>query len=319
MATFRRRGERWFAEVCVNGKRRGKTFITKKEANEWARLAEIHLVDATEHTLREAARKFKAEIAAQTKAAQNSAQMAVRAADMLPDKPLSDFTRGDFSKWKNARLEAVSDSTVRREMVALKAVLRAAVEEWGWLNTNPIVGIKSPPEHEARQRGVAQHEIDAIVNALGYVEGVRPWLKKQQVAICFLLGIETAMRAGEMVSLTWDQVFIDEKYVQLNKTKNGDRRQVPLSSRAIELFGLLEGSGKVFDLTEATRDTIFRKGRDKTEYKDVHFHDSRAEGITRLSKKLDVLELAKAIGHRDLKSLMHYYAASVSDLASKLD
>jgi hypothetical protein len=50
----------------------------------------------------------------------------------------------------------------------------------------------------------------------------------------------------------------------------------------------------------------------------VHFHDSRAEAIWRLSKKLDILQLARIIGHRDLKSLMIYYHEPASEIARQL-
>ena len=52
---------------------------------------------------------------------------------------------------------------------------------------------------------------------------------------------------------------------------------------------------------------------------DLHFHDSRGEAIWRLSRVLSVLELADQVGHRDLKSLMHYYRDSATERARKLD
>jgi hypothetical protein len=52
---------------------------------------------------------------------------------------------------------------------------------------------------------------------------------------------------------------------------------------------------------------------------DLHYHDSRAEAIWRLSKKLDVMELARVIGHRDLRSLLLYYQADADELADRLD
>lgn len=48
------------------------------------------------------------------------------------------------------------------------------------------------------------------------------------------------------------------------------------------------------------------------------FRDSRAEAIWRLSKKLDVMELARMIGHRDLKSLLIYYQTTAAELADRL-
>lgn len=52
------------------------------------------------------------------------------------------------------------------------------------------------------------------------------------------LAIETAMRAGEMLRICWKDVEFGARLVKLYKTKNGDDRDVPLSSRAV---ALLEG------------------------------------------------------------------------------
>jgi len=67
-----------------------------------------------------------------------------------------------------------------------------------------------------------------------------------------------------------------------------------------------------------TKDALFRRARNATCIQNLHFHDSRAEAIWRLSKKLDVMELARMIGHRDLKSLMFYYNAAPDELADRL-
>lgn len=48
------------------------------------------------------------------------------------------------------------------------------------------------------------------------------------------------------------------------------------------------------------------------------FHDLRHSAITRLAKKLDVLALAKMVGHRDLRQLMIYYNPSAEELAGRL-
>ena len=74
----------------------------------------------------------------------------------------------------------------------------------------------------------------------------------------------------------------------------------------------------MFGLSDQLRDALFRKSRDRCELPNLHFHDARAEAIWRLSKKLDVMELARVIGHRDLKSLLLYYQTSADELAAKL-
>jgi integrase len=39
---------------------------------------------------------------------------------------------------------------------------------------------------------------------------------------------------------------------------------------------------------------------------DLTFHDTRHEAISRLAKKLQVLGLARMVGHRDLRMLQIY-------------
>jgi integrase len=153
--------------------------------------------------------------------------------------------------------------------------------------------------------------------------------------MAFLLALETGMRAGEIINLTWDRVYLDERYVRLQseymdigggrtaltaKTKNGDSRDVPLSRTAVQLLSSLpRGEATCFDLKSAVCDTLFRKARDRCGIKNLHFHDSRATALTRLAKRLHVLELARMIGHRNPSSLMIYYRESASSLAEKLD
>jgi len=44
------------------------------------------------------------------------------------------------------------------------------------------------------------------------------------------------MRLREMYTLTTDQIAIPRRTIFLDKTKNGDKRQVPLTSTAIKII-----------------------------------------------------------------------------------
>ena len=171
--------------------------------------------------------------------------------------------------------------------------------------------VSKPKGSAARARGVGQIEIDAISASLSGGIG-------RQVYRAFLLAIETGMRKGEILGLTWGQISASVAY--LSKTKNGDARQVALTIRALEILSEQRGLDpvKVFIVDPASADTLFRKAVKRAGIQDLHFHDSRSEAITRLSRKLDVLELARMVGHRDLKSLLIYYAPSAEDMAKKL-
>lgn len=52
---------------------------------------------------------------------------------------------------------------------------------------------------------------------------------------------------------------------------------------------------------------------------DLHFHDSRADALTRLSRRMDVLRLSKISGHKDLNQLLEaYYRESAADVAATI-
>ena len=136
----------------------------------------------------------------------------------------------------------------------------------------------------------------------------------------FLFAMETATRAGEIVGLEWDRIDLDARVAHLPITKNGQARDVPLSSEAVRLLQALPRLSPVFGLTSRQLDALWRKLRDRAAVEGLTFHDSRAAALTKLSHKLDVLALARVSGHRDINMLIRvYYRESAADLAKRLD
>lgn len=163
----------------------------------------------------------------------------------------------------------------------------------------------------------------------------RPFnVNHQPALIClFDLAIETAMRLREMYTLDADQVSIKDKTIFLDKTKNGDKRQVPLSSvavAALERYGLKEGllfpwwdgdaDRQVLDKTTSKLSRQFARIFCAAGCPDVRFHDVRHEATSRFYERtqLSDLEIAKITGHKDPKVLMRYANLRGSNLAGKL-
>ena len=142
-----------------------------------------------------------------------------------------------------------------------------------------------------------------------------------ELAVCFLLALETAMRQGELWNLDWMYVHLNRRHVTLTDTKNGTRRDVPLSKRAVELFGKLspKRNGPVFHSKQSSADMLFRRAVKRSGIEDLKFHDSRHEALTRLAQKVVVLDLARMTGHKDPRSLMIYYNATAEVIAARLD
>ena len=304
-----------------------QTFDTKARASAWGHAREAELkaqgTNRTKASFQDAIDRYIEKVCPEHKSGDNEAKRLkalVRAPGLLPVlKPISEVTAVDLSRFRDIRLEQVSVATVRKEMTIVRSVLESARRDWGMIVVNPITDVKRPPAPPDRKRLFTEDETKKILAALKYEGDVVTM--QHQVAIALLLGLETGMRAGEMVGMTWRVVNLRHKYVTLPKTKNGDERDVPLSAKAIELVGKLKGLSKthVFTISSASLDALFRNAKKLCKIEDLHFHDSRANAITMLAGKLDILDLARMIGHRDIDNLMIYYRKSATDIANQLD
>jgi integrase len=225
------------------------------------------------------------------------------------------LTAQDFASWRDARLRKVSPATVSREMTLLSSALNVARKEWGLISTNPISDVRKPTSPPHRDRLITPKEMEK----LELIAGADLGQGLARALHAFKFAMETAMRAGEVVALEWARVDIERRVARLDMTKNGTAREVPLSSEAIRLIEELPRCDPIFNLTSQTLDTLWRRLRDRAGVTNLTFHDSRHIAITRLSRKLDVLALARMVGHKDLRMLSIYYNESAEELAKRLD
>lgn len=331
MGTFRKRGDSWRVEVKKGGVRDSATFPTKREAQDWANRREAELADGNEagitpKRLSAVLEKYRDDVAPLNKGEKWDRARINRFLKEDDDRALCEMnihqiTPTQLAAWRDRRLKQVQPASVRRDIALLRTVWRYARKEWGYLKNDPWRDVTTPAKGRPRDRVFSDDEVSAIVAALGFVEGEAVRDGRQQTAVSLLLALETAMRSGELISLTWDAVDVKKRCLHLDQTKNGDRRDVPLSRRAIQLLEMLRRVDpvRVFTITDALRDVYFRHGRELAQVEGVTFHDSRATALTRLAKKLSMLELARMVGHRDPRSLMVYYRESASNIAQLLD
>jgi len=323
MASFYKQGRRWRAQVLVHGQRHGKTFDTKAEASQWAVMMEAEgkkPLAVSSMLVRDAAKKLHDIFVNEDKSRSDKSRARRLQDDPLADKRLVDVTKDDLDEYRDRRLAEIEPGSVRRELNMIRGMFRRCRDDWKWMNHNPFQGFKAPKSPDPRMRRVTDEEIKIVRYGFGVSESLAAVTITNRVGLAFLFAIETAARSGEICSLEWDRVYLDKRYVHLPKTKNGDKRDVPLTPFACEILEALprvEGE-PCFGMDDDQRDANWRKWRDKLPVVDLTFHDSRSEAIWRLSKKLDVLQLARAIGHRDINSLLIYYRESAEDMAAKL-
>lgn len=142
------------------------------------------------------------------------------------------------------------------------------------------------------------------------------------------IALATAMRLGEVVALEWKNVDLERKVARLLDTKNGERRDVPLSSAAIAVLeGLIEPqqgvrrlpAGKVFPTSAQAIDDHWRKAVTVAKSADLRFHDLRHEATSRLFEMgLNPVEVATITGHKTLQMHKRYTHLRAEDLAKRL-
>jgi integrase len=321
MASYRKLASgRWRAEVERSGVRATKSFDTKQNAKDWAARQEyliLHPVPVgSDVTLGDVFSRYAREVSPQRKGERwEVIRLARFSRDAIALKAMADLVPSDFVAWRDQRLREVAPASVAREMNLLSAVLTVARKEWGLIQSSPIADVRKPSKPPPRDRVVTSSELEALAVSAGHDLGNAT----ARVFHAFLFACETAMRAGEIVGLTWEHVNLDRQVAHLPETKNGHPRDVPLSSEAVRLLRALPFADPVFALESAQTDALWRKLRDRGAVVGLRFHDSRRTATTRLAKKLDVLELAKMTGHRDLKILLNtYYKADAAAVAQKL-
>lgn len=327
---------KWRAQIFVKGQRDTQVFRTQREAKSWASTREDEMrrlrgvPEDQKHTLRQTLERYVEEV---TEKKKGSHHETLRIRSFLRDFPelvnlsLADVKTPALAAWRDSRLKTVAGSTVNRDINWLRNALLIARDEWHWMTHNPFAGFRFPNDPAPRDRRVTPAEVKAICRGCNYVTGRAPISKTQEVAFAFLISLRTSMRAGEILSLGKDNVDMKKRTATLSHKMQyltGKPRVVPLTRHAVRLLAPLMHKDRCFTIGAGSLATLFRKERDllaKTipSIATLHFHDARAEALTRLSRKVDVMTLAKISGHKDLSILQNtYYRESAEDIAARL-
>lgn len=353
MASFEHRGNSVRAIVRTPKGKVTATFDTEREARAWA--ATIEAKKATMRpgkggTNAELFETFLDAVASKTDTAKwNRLRLLKWCTDPVASVPTGDTTTHDINAWIARSLaQGLASSTVNRELNLMSAAFNYGVKALQWATTNPCHGAARPERGRPRKRPLlTQQEIRAIRIATGFDADPKLKTLTARVGACFLLSLETGMRSGELLRLRPSDYHRDQAYIHVSATERGGRkgarsgrgtvdpsRDVPLTKTAIELLDSLLASMPaaqeprpelgmsqppyIVGLTDGQRDTLWRKARDKAGVEDLHFHDTKHEAATRLSKFIDVLALSHAIGTKDVRLLRDTYYNSDAARTAKI-
>lgn len=336
MAYIRRVKGGWRAEVERRGIRDSHTAPTKSAVQQWATQREAEIMSGAvspwpRKTLADALDRYGREVTAAKRGAraeQLRLDAFARDYPALCAKLLHEVGPDDVAAWRDDRLSKVTPGSVQRDINILRHLWTVAINEWRWAPApGPWKGLRMPGHNPPRDRLLGWREVRRIMRRCGYVTGQPPITSTQGVAWALLVSLRTAMRAGEVMGLTRGAVDLPRRVVTLDDHKTAGkvgRRLVPLTPQGHRVLSWLcaaaaDDSSRLIGMSPASLDTLFRRCTRSALVSGAHFHDARATALTHMSRRMDVLTLARISGHLDLQLLLStYYRESAADIARRL-
>lgn len=154
-----------------------------------------------------------------------------------------------------------------------------------------------------------------------------------------LLAICTCLRRGEIVSLRWEDfdpetrtIIVRDRKHPMMKQGNDDR--LPLLTGVVKWRGedvdpvaiihrarsAYLKQGRIYPYSPYTIGHAFAAAARACKIQDLHFHDLRHDGVSRLFEAgFDIPEVALVSGHRTWKNLARYTHLRAEDLQKKLE
>ena len=321
------------------------TFDSFTKAKEWARIMENQIIDGDFDTLIKAKRNTVSDLInryfktilpeLKPKTAKDFKMQLLWWKSVLGDTALSDVTPAVLLEYREKLKErkgkkenkTLSNATLNRYMSVLSIVWNYGYKEWEWINENPFLKIHKLKENNERVKYLSDDEREKLLEECKKARN--PYLYPAVV-----LAISTGARKMEILNLKWTDVNFEQKHAILQKTKNGEKRSIPLVNIAFDIMTNLYKNRKsnvwVFPSNDNTKPFDIKRSwetaRKNAGLEDFHFHDLRHTCASYLAMNGATLnEIADVLGHKTFQMVKRYAHLSdahkqsvVADMNSKI-
>jgi len=341
VASIQKRGESYRVRIIRNGyPPQTKTFSTKLDAIRWARNIETQIDQGLLSSHREQTTRMVDKVISFKEAANHymkthsihkkivrcessRLRILIKRWDQLPveqvDKLAVLTLRDDLLKLGR------SGETINHYFNTISKLFQMLEGDWDLVVPNPIKGIKRMPAPQGRTKRVNAKMEEHLLASCHE-------LSLPLLSSIIQFAIQTGMRRGELMGLSWSDIDLPNRRAYLHTSKNGEPRQVPLTKRAIAVLESLNKGDD--DLVFPMSLNVLRNQYERAiacskemwneaginPFDDLRFHDLRHEALSRLSDAgLNVIELSHISGHKTLGMLKRYTHPSHKAIFSKLD
>ena len=239
----------------------------------------------------------------------------------LLDTPLVEIIPWTIERHRKARKEAgIADSTINRDVAALRAALNRAVD-WGLIESNPLKPLK---QIKTDRQGVVRYLDPAEERRLLAALDQLPDHRRLRPMV--LVSMHTGLRWGELAALRWPDCDLRTRLLTVRGegAKSKQTRYIPLNDTAhaalqawaahcqadadagsdAALDGLVfPGKAGALDNVRKSWATLLKTAG----IKEFRWHDLRHHFASRLVQNgVDLNTVRELMGHADIKMTLRY-------------
>jgi len=233
------------------------------------------------------------------------------------DTPLSKITTADIERFKNNRKNMVSASTVNRNLSLIKHIFSLAVH-LELIFDNPAKKVRKFSENNSRIRYLTVEEAERLLGVCKRED------KPEYIYTLVLLALNSGMRRGELLNLTWDDIEIENNLIHIKDSKNNEPRTIYIPK---EVINVIDSLPRICDNifcyrgkpVKEPKDT-FRRCLKEANISDFRFHDLRHTYASWLAMEgVDMLTLKNLLGHKTLIMVSRYTHLSKEHMKSAVE
>lgn len=253
------------------------------------------------------------------------------------NKLLNSITPLELEEWQNKLLKKYAPQSVVKYRSVFYSIFDKALTN-DLINYNPLSRVKSPLTITKRFKKLKENEED-IINPFNNkeIKKILDSITGNLYYVIFFM-LNTGIRPGELISLTWNDIDFDKKRIAVDKTtfqgKVGDVK-TQSSVRYVDMLPLLEE--KLIELKNITGnyDYIILNQSKKPFYshdilnkrfkqllKEIGIkerslynlrHTFASHMISKIQNGVDILWVSKMLGHKDASITLKVYAKFIKE------
>jgi len=241
--------------------------------------------------------------------------------------PLRRFNTMMIEQYQTERMHRGNKpATINRHLATIKHMFAKAVE-WDMVEEETLKRIRRVrllEENNRRLRFLNKRECQALVDACD--AHLKPIV---------MVALNTGMRKSEILTLRWGNVDLNHGFILLDKTKNGERREVPINGTLRNVLETLYHGTKerprrvdipylFYDMKTAKPYGEIKKSFNsacrRARIEDFHFHDLRHTFASHLVMAgVDLTTVRELLGHKTLTMTLRYAHLAPSHKVKAVD